>query len=60
MSEADREMEEIFAQIEAVLDAAEADDLDTVYDHRAAMRCVSAAIRDHLQATVGVLPNSGT
>ena len=37
MSEADREMEEIFAQIEAVLDAAEADDLDTVYDHRAAI-----------------------
>jgi hypothetical protein len=30
-------MEEIFAQIEAVLDAAEADDLDTVYDHRAAI-----------------------
>ena len=34
--------------------------VNTLYDHRAAMRCVSAAIRDHLQATVGVLPNSGT
>lgn len=34
--------------------------VNTLYDHRVTMRCVSAAIRDHLQATVGLLPNSET
>ena len=35
MSQISRELEEIFIQIEAVLDAAEASDLDMVYEHRA-------------------------
>jgi hypothetical protein len=37
MSEENNDMEELFAQIGAVLDAAEHNDLDAVYDHRAAI-----------------------
>lgn len=37
MSEPNRELEEIHAQINTVLDAAEAHDLDGVYDNRAAI-----------------------
>ena len=35
MTETSKEMEELFEQIGAVLDAAEQNDLDAVYDHRA-------------------------
>ncbi len=37
MSEENHEMQELLEQIEQVLDAAQANDLDTVYDHRAAI-----------------------
>lgn len=37
MSEENQEMQELMQQIEQVLDAAEANDLDTIYDHRAAI-----------------------
>jgi len=37
MSEEKQEMQELLAQIEQVLDAAQANDLDAVYDHRAAI-----------------------
>ncbi len=37
MSETNRELEAIHTQINAVLEAAQAQDLDTVYDHRAAI-----------------------
>lgn len=35
MSEEHQEMQELMQQIEQVLDAAEANDLDAIYDHRA-------------------------
>ena len=37
MSEENQEMQELMQQIEQVLDAAQANDLDTIYDHRAAI-----------------------
>ena len=37
MSEETQDMQELLEQIEQVLDAAEANDLDTVYDYRAAI-----------------------
>ncbi len=37
MSEDNYEMQELLEQIEQVLDAAQANDLDVVYDHRAAI-----------------------
>lgn len=37
MSEENQEMQELMQQIEQVLDAAEANDLDAIYDHRAAI-----------------------
>ncbi len=37
MTEEEKEIEELTEQIEAVLDAAEANDLDAVYDNRAAI-----------------------
>lgn len=37
MTEENKDMEELFEQIGAVLDAAEHNDLDAIYDHRAAI-----------------------
>ncbi len=37
MTEENKEMEELFEQIDVVLDAAEKNDLDAVYDNRAAI-----------------------
>ena len=37
MSEENQEMQELMQQIEQVLDAAQANDLDAIYDHRAAI-----------------------
>lgn len=37
MSEENQEMQDLLQQIEQVLDAAQANDLDTIYDHRAAI-----------------------
>lgn len=37
MSEENQEMQELMQQIELVLDAAQANDLDAIYDHRAAI-----------------------
>ncbi len=37
MSEENQEIKDLLEQIEQVLDAAQANDLDTVYDHRAAI-----------------------
>ena len=37
MTEENKEMEELFEQIDVVLDAAEKNDLDAVYDYRAAI-----------------------
>lgn len=37
MSEENQEIQELFEQIDQVLDAAQANDLDAIYDHRAAI-----------------------
>ena len=37
MSEENQEMQDLLQQIEQVLDVAQANDLDTIYDHRAAI-----------------------
>lgn len=37
MSEENQDMQDLLQQIEQVLDAAEANDLDAIYDHRAAI-----------------------
>ena len=42
MTEENEDMEELFEQIDVVLDAAEQNDLDAVYDNRAAIVSMSA------------------
>ena len=45
MTEEEKEIEELTAQIEAVLDAAQANDLDAVYDNPYPVECIHNSVR---------------